>query len=79
MFDDKPLDAQIIKFDSNLRKFTVFTTDPKKHGFHKIKLLGRLPKNGKLSIINFVVEIFDPCVTSLLTPSTIQDISYRVG
>ena len=77
--DGKELDNDLIKFDPNKRSFSAFTNVPERAGTNNIKVVGKLLKNGKIVSKSFSVFVYDPCVTTTLTPSTIPDVIYQVG
>lgn len=79
LIDGKALDNALLKFDPNNRKFSVYTNVPERSGIYMIKLIGKLLKNGKIVSRTFSITVYDPCVTTTLTPSTMPDVNYQVG
>ncbi len=77
--DGRAIDNTLIKFDPNNRRFAFYTNLPEKAGTYMIKVVGKLLKNGKIASATFSVVIYDPCVTTTLTPSSIPDVKYQVG
>ena len=77
--DGKALDNALIKLDSSRRRFSVFTDVPERAGEYKIKVVGKLFKNGKIASATFSLVVYDPCVTTTLMPSNISDVTYQVG
>ena len=52
------------------------TSDPKKAGNRQIKVIGKLLFNGKQSSVTFTITVYDPCITTILTPANIPNIRY---
>jgi hypothetical protein len=77
--DGKALDNTLLKFEPNYRRFSIYINVPERAGSYIIKVFGKLLKNGKIVSKTFSVTVYDPCVTSTLTPSNISDVNYQVG
>jgi hypothetical protein len=78
-FDGKALDNTLIKLDPISRRFSVYTDVPERAGAYMIKVIGKLFKNGKIASATFSLVVYDPCVTTTLSPSNISDVTYQVG
>ena len=77
--DGIALDNSLIKLDPRNRRFSVYTNVPERAGAYKIKVFGKLLKNGKIASATFSLVVYDPCVTTTLMPSNMSDVRYQVG